>query len=206
MISASTVSIPSSFSAFHQLFDLPYPLRASHEPKPPAMNAPGINSAAPPTGNRPQRPSLLPVNPSASASSGAASSAGSGSSSALALGSAGAAGQSSGHIPSQSPVQTEAGQAQSQAATSPSSTSAGTYMQRSRRRWTAEEDEKLISAVKAYGSARGPGSAWSLISQGIPGRTNKVSHPTMHATALRVACCQKTEHYIAPRCIDAGPL
>lgn len=153
------------------------------------MNAPGITGAAPAGPNRPQQPSLLPVVPPgpASSSSGQTLSAASGPASAPGLGSAGPSGQASGsgpsssHIPSES-LPIEAGQ--SQTATSPASTSAtGSYMQRSRRRWTAEEDAKLISAVKAYGSARGPGSAWSLISQGIPGRTNKVSGIRMHAAA-----------------------
>ncbi|EJT51010.1 hypothetical protein A1Q1_07804 [Trichosporon asahii var. asahii CBS 2479] len=143
------------------------------------MNAPGITGAAPAGPNRPQQPSLLPVVPPgpASSSSGQTLSAASGPASVPELGSAGPSGQASGsgpsssHIPSES-LPIEAGH--SQTATSPASTSAtGSYMQRSRRRWTAEEDAKLISAVKAYGSARGPGSAWSLISQGIPGRTNK---------------------------------
>lgn len=189
-ISASTVSISSSFSPLRPpLFDLPFALQASHGlPKSPAMNAPGIPSApltgfsTSPVQQRPPILSVVPVSAPASGSAGAlSSSAASGSASAPGLGSAGlgpqSSGLSSGHIPSHDP-----GQDQSQPATSPSSASAtgggaaGTgYLQRSRRRWTADEDAKLISAVKAYGSARGPGSAWSLISQGIPGRTNKVS-------------------------------
>ncbi|CAK9784766.1 hypothetical protein CC85DRAFT_285241 [Cutaneotrichosporon oleaginosum] len=44
---------------------------------------------------------------------------------------------------------------------------------RPRRRWTADEDARLIAAVKKYGSQRGPGSQWSKISAGLPGRTNK---------------------------------
>ncbi|GMK57629.1 hypothetical protein CspeluHIS016_0404630 [Cutaneotrichosporon spelunceum] len=44
---------------------------------------------------------------------------------------------------------------------------------RPRRRWTADEDARLIAAVNKYGSQRGPGSQWSKISVGLPGRTNK---------------------------------
>jgi hypothetical protein len=44
---------------------------------------------------------------------------------------------------------------------------------RPRRRWTADEDARLIAAVNKYGSQRGPGSQWSKISAGLPGRTNK---------------------------------
>ncbi|KAL1412147.1 myb-like DNA-binding protein bas1 [Vanrija albida] len=44
---------------------------------------------------------------------------------------------------------------------------------RRRRRWTQEEDDALITAVGKYGCARGPGSQWSKISEGLPGRTNK---------------------------------
>ncbi|WWD07005.1 hypothetical protein V865_005102 [Kwoniella europaea PYCC6329] len=43
-----------------------------------------------------------------------------------------------------------------------------------RRPWTAEEDSTLIAAVNQYGSSRGPGSAWSVISKSVGGhRTNK---------------------------------
>ncbi|OCF32137.1 hypothetical protein I316_06293 [Kwoniella heveanensis BCC8398] len=43
-----------------------------------------------------------------------------------------------------------------------------------RRPWTAHEDSALIAAVKQYGSSRGPGSAWSAISNAVGGhRTNK---------------------------------
>jgi hypothetical protein len=52
---------------------------------------------------------------------------------------------------------------------------------RPRRRWTADEDARLIAAVNKYGSQRGPGSQWSKISAGLPGRTNKVS---------RAHCCR----------------
>lgn len=51
----------------------------------------------------------------------------------------------------------------------------GTEGHRPRRRWTQEEDAKLIAAVNKFGSQRGPGSQWSKISSGLPGRTNKVS-------------------------------
>ncbi|BEI80522.1 hypothetical protein CcaverHIS002_0110510 [Cutaneotrichosporon cavernicola] len=44
---------------------------------------------------------------------------------------------------------------------------------RPRRRWTADEDARLIAAVNKYGSQRGPGSQWSKISAGLSGRTNK---------------------------------
>ncbi|WVQ84103.1 hypothetical protein IAT38_006248 [Cryptococcus sp. DSM 104549] len=46
--------------------------------------------------------------------------------------------------------------------------------QRDRRAWTEEEDAALIDAVRRLGSARGPGSAWTQISQAVgPTRTNK---------------------------------
>ncbi|BEJ17413.1 hypothetical protein CspHIS471_0608140 [Cutaneotrichosporon sp. HIS471] len=44
---------------------------------------------------------------------------------------------------------------------------------RPRRRWTADEDARLVAAVNKYGSQRGPGSQWSKISVGLSGRTNK---------------------------------
>lgn len=53
---------------------------------------------------------------------------------------------------------------------------------RPRRRWTQDEDAKLIAAVDRFGSQRGPGSQWSKISAGLPGRTNKASQSPHYTT------------------------